>query len=318
MSELRTEAARLGAALEAAIDAALARENEAEQTRKRPSASRRGPHAKARQSPGVDDRLKPLRRPLRRLRAPQYRFDCPAPVSLDQLGLFYSAGVDSALLAKLCQDLGLAPRLLCLGTRYSKDRRAVERSRSHLDLPIEFVTVTKGDIAQALPIVERRLEEAGVFTDHAKLNQIHSTLGVGTYLACRAAHQRDIRWVLTAHGADALFAGFDRYRRMSRPTLPATLEQDVESAIDTGLVRDQVVADAFEIEILAPFLAPDVVTLGLEIPLALKLGPRGNKLVLRELARQRGLPRFIVRRPKKSMQYSTGISRIVREIERGE
>lgn len=240
-----------------------------------------------------------------------------AGVASDRLGLFYSAGVDSALLARLCQDRGLAPHLLSLGTKYSKDRRAVERSRSHIDLPIEFVSVTVDDVAQALSIVEGRLEEAGVFSDHAKLNRIHLTLGVGTYLACRAAHQRDIRWVLTAHGADALFAGFDRYRRMSRRTLPATLAEDVQSAIDTGLTRDQVVADVFDIRLLAPFLAADVVALGLEIPLALKIGPRGNKLVLRELARQRGLPRFIVRRPKKSMQYSTGISRVVREMQRG-
>jgi asparagine synthase (glutamine-hydrolysing) len=238
-------------------------------------------------------------------------------VALDRLGLFYSAGVDSALLAQLCQDRGIAPRLLCLGTKYSKDRRAVNRSRAHLDLPIEFITITKEEIAQVLPLVESRLASAGVFSDHAKLNQIHLTLGVGTYLACRAAHQRGVRWVLTAHGADALFAGFDRYRRMSRKSLPATLEEDVRSAIDTGLSRDQVVADAFDIEILAPFLAPGVVDLGLRIPLALKLGPQGNKLVLRELARQRGLPRFIVRRPKKSMQYSTGISRLVRELQRG-
>ncbi|MGD1992152.1 MAG: asparagine synthase-related protein, partial [Anaerolineae bacterium] len=219
-------------------------------------------------------------------------------------------------LAKLCQDRGISPRLLSLGTRYSKDRRAVERSRSHLDLAIEFVTVTRDDIAQALPVAKRRLEEADVFSDHVKLNQIHLSLGVGTYLACQAAHERGLRWVLTAHGADALFAGFDRYRRMPRQTLPATLEEDVQSAIHTGLVRDQAVADAFGIQILAPFLAPDVVALGLEIPVALKLGPRGNKLVLRELARQRGLPRFIVHRPKKSMQYSTGISRMVREIQR--
>ena len=238
--------------------------------------------------------------------------------AVDRLGLFYSAGVDSALLARLCQDQGLAPRLLSLGTKYSKDRRAVERSRSHVDLQIEFVTITAEDVAQALPIAKGRLEDAGVFSDHAKLNQIHLTLGVGTYLACRAAHQRGMRWVLTAHGADALFAGFDRYRRMSRRTLPATLAEDVQSAIDTGLLRDQVVADVFDVQLLAPFLAPDVVSLGLEIPLALKLGPRGNKLVLRELARQRGLPRFIVRRPKKSMQYSTGISRVVREIQRSQ
>jgi hypothetical protein len=53
------------------------REIEANQRLKAASEPTQAPQARSRQSPGVDDRLKPLRRPLKRLRTPQYRYDCP-------------------------------------------------------------------------------------------------------------------------------------------------------------------------------------------------------------------------------------------------
>jgi asparagine synthase (glutamine-hydrolysing) len=231
------------------------------------------------------------------------------------LGLLYSAGLDSALLARLCQDLGYVPLLLSLGTDRSRDREFVERSRAYLDLPVEFIAIGESDIARALVPVQELLQRAGVFSDFEKLNRIHLSIGVGIYLACRAAQNREIKLLLSAHGADALFAGFDRYRRVPRHELSDRLQRDVEEAIQTGLTRDQAVADAFSITILAPFLEPRVVEVGLAIPAQLKLGPRGNKLVLRELARQRGLPGFVARRPKRSMQYSTGIWTVLRGLQ---
>lgn len=237
-----------------------------------------------------------------------------AQIGDEDLALLYSAGLDSALLAKICQDVGHRPLLLSLGTQQSKDRRFVERSRSHLELPIEFVTVDTDDIAQAMPVTRDLLREAGVFSDFTKLNRIHLAIGVGTYLACQAARQRGIRHLLSAHGADALFAGFDRYHRVPAEELAATLERDVRTAIRTGVARDQAVTDAFSIQLVTPFLEPSVVELGLRIPIEHKLGPEANKLVLRDLAQQRGLPDFIARRPKKSMQYSTGVWRIMRDL----
>lgn len=239
-----------------------------------------------------------------------------AQVGGGNLALLYSAGLDSALLAKICQDAGYRPLLLSFGTDRSKDRRFVERSRPYLELPIEFVTVDTDDIAKATPITRALLREAGIFSDFTKLNRIHLAVGVGTYLACQAAHQRGIQHLLSAHGADALFAGFDRYHRVPTEELATTLEQDVQAAIHTGVARDRAVTDAFTIQLVTPFLEPSVVDLGLRIPIEHKLGPEANKLVLRELARQRGLPDFIARRPKKSMQYSTGVWRIMRELRR--
>ncbi|MFQ5856172.1 MAG: asparagine synthase C-terminal domain-containing protein [Anaerolineae bacterium] len=225
--------------------------------------------------------------------------------------LMYSAGLDSALVAKICQDLGHAPLLLSLGTTRSKDREFVERSRPYLNLLIRFITVSVDDIAEALPAVRHLLQEAQVTP-----NKMHLSLGVGTYLTCQIARQEGIGLLLAGQGADALFAGFYKYRRLPLEKLPAVLGRDVQSAMRKDFARDQAIAASFSIQFAAPFLTPSVVELALTIPADLKLGPEGNKLVLRELAKQRGLPDFIALRPKKAMQYSTGIQRVVERLQK--
>lgn len=227
--------------------------------------------------------------------------------------LMYSAGLDSAVVARFCQDAGHAPLLLSLGTERSKDREFVDRSRSHLDLPIQFVTVDEDDIAWALPAVRNLLLKAGITPD-----KMHLSLGAGTYLICHVARQAGVKLLLSGQGADALFAGFHKYQRVPPEELPAVLERDARNAMRRDFTRDHTIAAPFSIEFAAPFLTPGVVELALSIPADLKLGPSGNKLVLREVACRRGLPAFIAQRPKKAMQYSTGVEKIVKRLQRGE
>ncbi|MBN1179385.1 MAG: hypothetical protein JXD18_09250 [Anaerolineae bacterium] len=237
-----------------------------------------------------------------------------APVEDGRAGLLYSAGLDSALLARLSLDVGRAPLLLSVGTVFSRDRKFVTRAQPYLDLPVAFVTVGEDEIAAALPVTEGLLRAAGILTDFDTLNHVHLSVGVGMLLACRAARERGRDLLLSAHGADALFAGFDRYQRVSLEQLPATLRQDVQASIDVGLARDRAIAGAFGVELAAPFLEPAVVELVHAIPIALKVDTQANKPLLRALARRRGLPEFIVRRPKRSMQFSTGIWKVVKRF----
>jgi asparagine synthase (glutamine-hydrolysing) len=223
--------------------------------------------------------------------------------------VLYSAGLDSALIARICQELGHTPLLLALGTSGSRDREFVERSTPYLGLPTEFITVDEHDIARALPAVDELLRAAGVPVDI-----MHRSLGVGMYLACEDAGRRGIGLLLSGQGADALFAGFQKYQRVPLDELPAVLERDVENAVRRDFVRDRAIARSFSVEFAAPFLDPGVVEVALSVPPELKLGPAGNKLVLRGLAEKRGLPDFIAQRPKKAMQYSTGIEKAVKSL----
>ena len=52
----------------------------------------------------------------------------------DRLAILYSAGVDSAVLARVCQLAGHAPLLLCVGTSDSRDREFVDDIASRDEL----------------------------------------------------------------------------------------------------------------------------------------------------------------------------------------
>jgi ubiquinone/menaquinone biosynthesis C-methylase UbiE len=67
-------------------------EIEANQRLKAASEPTQAPQARSRQSPGVDDRLKPLRRPLKRVRTPQYRYNCPPVAVLDEIARLLRPG----------------------------------------------------------------------------------------------------------------------------------------------------------------------------------------------------------------------------------
>ena len=224
-----------------------------------------------------------------------------------QPALLYSAGVDSALLARICQDVGHTPLLLSIGTQDSQDREFVARPTADMGLPSLLINISPEDVATAMPTAANLLRDLGIKPALEKLWLIHLSLAVGTFLACQAAHQEGIQLLLTGEGADSLFAGFDRYQRVDPQDLQATLDHDAQNSVQVGLKRDQATAALFSIHLAAPYLTQDVMELAAEIPIQCKLGPEGNKLVLRELARQRGVPQFIAQRPKKSLQYSTGI-----------
>jgi asparagine synthase (glutamine-hydrolysing) len=66
-----------------------------------------------------------------------------------------------------------------------------------------------------------------------------------------------------------------------------------------------------------PFATYPISKFATELPIELKLERKENglrKLVLRQVAKNLGLPQFIVEKPKKAIQYSTGVNRILKRL----
>jgi asparagine synthase (glutamine-hydrolysing) len=73
------------------------------------------------------------------------------------------------------------------------------------------------------------------------------------------------------------------------------------------------------LEIKFPYADREIVNFGLALPIEHKLSsdkesPR--KLLLRSLGKKIGLPDEVAFRPKKAIQYSTGVDRILRQLAR--
>jgi asparagine synthase (glutamine-hydrolysing) len=92
---------------------------------------------------------------------------------------------------------------------------------------------------------------------------------------------------------------------------------DVVKIHESNLERDTKICINLDVELRMPFGGFDVVAFALDLPLDLKFEQKQDtlrKLVLRKVALNLGLPASIVEKPKKAVQYSTGINEAVKKI----
>jgi asparagine synthase (glutamine-hydrolysing) len=92
---------------------------------------------------------------------------------------------------------------------------------------------------------------------------------------------------------------------------------DVVKIHESNLERDLKICINLDVELRLPFGGFDLVEFALGLPADLKFEQKQDslrKLVLRKVALNLGLPSSIVEKPKKAVQYSTGINDAVKRI----
>ena len=227
---------------------------------------------------------------------------------LSEVGIMFSAGIDSTLLARLCDDLGLETFLYSVGHEDSADAQFAQKTADDMRLPIVLQKVTVEDVRNYLPLVLNAIEEFNIMK-----------LGVGmpAYMAAERAHEDSIRVMLSGQGADELFAGYHRYLKFYQQRGEETeqnLKEDIKHLYQVNLQRDDAVAMANSVELRVPYLDLDVINMAINIPMKYKITGENDplrKCILREVARDLGVPEEIVKRPKKAAQYGSGIHKML-------
>nr|WP_243687149.1 asparagine synthase C-terminal domain-containing protein [Methanobacterium formicicum] len=118
------------------------------------------------------------------------------------MGILFSGGVDSTILAVICADLGIETDLYAVGSEGSPDLLFAHNVSRDIGLPLHTRIVDEQVVREYSPPVLNAIEEWNVMK-----------LGVGmtAYLAAEMAHQHGQRVILSGQGADELFAGYHRY-----------------------------------------------------------------------------------------------------------
>jgi len=231
-------------------------------------------------------------------------------LGLDKVGILFSGGLDSTLLAVICADLGIETDLYAVGSEGSPDLLFAHNVSRDIGLPLHTRIVDEQVVREYSPPVLNAIEEWNVMK-----------LGVGmtAYLAAEMAHQQGQRVILSGQGADELFAGYHRYLDFYQEKgekAQEDLQEDVENLYHVNLERDDKVTMAHSVELRVPYLDLQIINMALDIPMYYKInGPEDNrrKCILREVARELGVPPEIVNRPKKAAQYGSGIHKILRK-----
>jgi asparagine synthase (glutamine-hydrolysing) len=125
-------------------------------------------------------------------------------------GMFLSGGIDSSAVLAMMARLNERPvQAFTVGFPQSgaADERAQARAVArHLGAEHIEVEFTAADFWRLLPEVARALDDPAA--DYAVLP---------TYKLAAAAHAAGLKVILSGEGGDELFAGYGRYRSMSRP-----------------------------------------------------------------------------------------------------
>lgn len=193
--------------------------------------------------------------------------------------------------------------LSTVGLEGSHDLSAAEEAASGLLLPWVPRVVT----AEEVLLMARQLE-----TETSGLSPTARSVEVAFALAVHAAPPGV---VLCGQGADELFFGYAHYRGLDDDGARRRGRADLRYLLTEAWPRSRRIAAALGREVVAPYLDPEFISAVEQIPLAERTAGPEPKHAFRSFAQRRGLPESIALRPKKALQYGTGVDRLLRRAE---
>ena len=228
------------------------------------------------------------------------------------LGVIFSGGIDSVLVANLLMREGKNIVCYCTGTADSADVQASEAVAKDLGLELKTSIIDEAMVEALLPEVIENVEESGL---------LQVEVAIPMYLAAKMAAADGIRVMYTGQAADELFAGYPWYNDVLAEhgylRLHEKLWEDLGMLYTDTLEREDKLTMAHSIELRAPYLDRDVILTAMRISPRLKLeGAEDNlrKRVHRQASAELGVPPYLAFRTKDPAQSGSGIHQIIQNI----
>ncbi len=124
--------------------------------------------------------------------------------------------------------------------------------------------------------------------------------------------------VLCGQGADELFLGYAHFRGLDVVAAAERSEADLKQLLERDWPVSQRIAERLGRSVVAPYLHPEFVRAARAIPIELRRPDPTPKGFFRQWALRRGLPPAIATRPKRALQFGSGIDRLLPRAEEGD
>lgn len=224
-------------------------------------------------------------------------------VSEKKIGVAFSGGVDSTLVAKLCADLGYDVTLLTIGFSESHDILFAKEVNQHLKLPHEILEIEPESFKEITSKINKKIK-----TENLSWNENC----IAFYYVSKLAQSLELDTVVTANGIDELFCGYNSYREVIEDGDDKVIEL-MNSKIENELKMMKAVNDVsaeFNVKILQPLLSEDFIEFAKTIPISEKIKGKDDlirKHIIRETATEAGVPELSAKKRKKALQYGSQI-----------
>ena len=219
------------------------------------------------------------------------------------VGVACSGGLDSGLVSAIAKEFANSVTLYSCGTKNAHDGMRAKDLTERLEIPMVHAKITKGDMHGLIMEMIEIASQPDPFTISYEMPLL---------CVCKAAKE-DI--ILTGQGADEYFMGCAKFVGASAEDYEVLKTASVERLLNVSVPCELKIAEHFNKTLYYPYLDISMTSLVEKIDPEV-LRPKdmdSRKEVLRKIAIHLGYD-FIAKRPKKSSQYGSGTTDLIRGI----
>ncbi|MBI5398215.1 asparagine synthetase B [Candidatus Woesearchaeota archaeon] len=228
---------------------------------------------------------------------------------IDNIGILFSGGIDSTILACLCKKLN--KKFTCYTAGYCD---------GDMDLPQDIVWAKRVCEELGFPLKIKIIKTDALDSVFAQVTRIiESTDVVKTgvaspfFVCAQMAHKDGKRVMLSGLGSEELFAGYERHAQALSLQGPACINRECFAGLydlwQRDLYRDDLMMMHHTIELRLPFLDYALIDCALSIPGEFKINATQKKIILRKVAIALGIPHEIASRKKQAAQYGSNFDK---------
>ncbi len=225
-----------------------------------------------------------------------------------KFGILFSGGIDSTLIAWICKQLGLD--FTCYtavldepSMKSAEDLLYAKKVAKKLGFKLKVARIKLKDVEAYIKKVVPLIESTNV---------VKVGVGLTFYVACEMAKKDKVKVMFSGLGSEELFAGYERHKQ----------SKDINKECYSGLLkiyerdtfRDDVITMFYGQELRLPFLDLRLIEYSLKIPAEMKINETGNKLILRQVARDLGVPKEFAMRKKRAAQYGSKFDKALEKL----
>ena len=218
-------------------------------------------------------------------------------------GVLFSGGVDSTLIAYLIKKLG--GKVVCInaGVHWQnasipEDEIYARKIAKELKLNVCIETSTLQEVAKLVPKIKEIIKDD---------NFVKVSVGLPIYVGSRKAKELKCDTIFGGLGSEEIFAGYLRHKKSAN--IAKECRKGLLMMYERDTFRDFSITTHFKLKPRVPLLDMRLVKYALRIPVKYKLAKGLSKVVLRDVAIDLGLPKWMANRPKKAAQYGSKYDR---------